>query len=67
MIRKIKCKLGLHIHRVYGHCFDTEDQLFEYYYTCVFCPDGFWDYATELKVDESQMKIYEPLKEKLKK
>jgi hypothetical protein len=50
MKRKIMCKLGFHIHRVYGHCFDKEDQKYEYYYKCVFCPDSFWDYAIPYKI-----------------
>lgn len=41
---KIKCKMGLHDPRVYGYTEKQENVKMELYYTCLYCPYGFWDY-----------------------
>lgn len=50
-LRKLACKIGIHVHRVWGHC--LADHETEYYYKCVFCDDGFWDYSIEYLPDEA--------------
>ena len=59
IIKKILCKFGIHAHRVYGHAKSPEGT--EYYYQCVFCADGFWDYAFRPKWDLANLVEYVPL------
>ena len=38
--------MGLHDPRVYGYT-DTVGEKQEMYYTCLYCPYGFWDYLVK--------------------
>lgn len=48
---KIKCKIGWHDPMVYGYTKVTliqgGAQKEEMYYTCLYCPYGFWDYIID--------------------
>lgn len=49
MLQKLRCWIGWHTYRVWGHV-NVTDEIehnydYEYFYVCVHCKDGFWDYV----------------------